>query len=54
MKSQQYAVSKLCAIIHHTDPVHSGGWHSGATGDDGFLSHVDSGDGESHTGWGEI
>jgi len=25
-----------------------------ATGDDGFLSHVcNSGDGESHTGWGE-
>jgi hypothetical protein len=31
-----------------------GGWHSGATGDDGFLSHVcHSGDGESHTGWRE-
>ena len=31
-----------------------GGWHSGATGDDGFLSHVcHTGDGETHTGWGE-
>ena len=28
--------------------THYGGWHSGATGDDGFLSHVcHSGDGES-------
>ena len=35
--------------------THYGGWHSGATGDDGFLSHVcHTGDGESHhTGWGE-
>jgi hypothetical protein len=34
--------------------AHCGGWHSGATGDDGFLSHVcHSGDGESHMGWGE-
>ena len=30
------------------------GWHSGASGDDGFLNHVcHSGDGETHTGWGE-
>jgi len=34
--------------------THYGGWHSGATGDDGFLNHVcHSGDGETHTGWGE-
>jgi hypothetical protein len=34
--------------------THYGGWHRGAMGDDGFLSHVcHSGDGESHTGWGE-
>jgi hypothetical protein len=34
--------------------THFGGWHSGVTGDDGFLSHVcHSWDGESHTGWGE-
>ena len=35
--------------------THYGGWHSGATGDDGFLNHVcHSGDGETHTGCGEI
>ena len=34
--------------------THYGGWHNGATGENGFLSHVcHSGDGESHTGWGE-
>jgi hypothetical protein len=34
--------------------THYGGWHSGATGDDGFLSHVcHTGGGETHTGWGE-
>ena len=34
--------------------THYGGWHSGATGEDGFLNHVcHTGDGETHTGWGE-
>jgi hypothetical protein len=34
--------------------THDGGWHSGATGEDGFLNHVcQTGDGETHTGWGE-
>ena len=34
--------------------THYGGWHSGATGEDGFLTHVcHTGDGETHTGWGE-
>jgi hypothetical protein len=33
--------------------THYGGWHSGATGEDGFLTHVcHTGDGETHTGWG--
>jgi hypothetical protein len=42
---------RKCSVLTH---YAYGGWHSGATGDDGFLSHVcHSGDGESHTGWGE-
>ena len=43
MDDSHNALYKLsCTLTHY------GGWHSGATGDDGFLSHVcHSGDGES-------
>ena len=46
---------KVKGVIYmQTVFTHYGGWHSGATGDDGFLCHVcHTGDGETHTGWGE-
>ena len=46
------AKSRKCQKSSFNPLRHYGGWHSGATGDDGFLNHVcHSGDGETTKTW---